>query len=281
MKNMNHIIWLEEVDSTNEEAKRRINDIDNLSVLSARKQTAGRGQRGNSWISEPGANLTFSIILKFSDGKASGMHRFPAIRAVDQFAVTELASLSIIDLLAGHGIKARIKWPNDIYVGNSKICGILIENSVRGDYLSTSITGIGLNVMQKEFSPSLPNPVSLACLNSQVKPELLLEEFMEIFKGYSRRYLNITGGLARLRRLYLAQLWKINENSRFIDYTTLPAGHFDGPMQTFMPSEGSGPAREFSGIIRGISEVGNLLVEDCTTGAVREFGFKEIGYILQ
>ena len=114
-------MWLERVDSTNDEARRHISDIDNLSVVSALSQTAGRGQRGNTWTSNAGENLMFSIVLKT-----------PVLMAEDHFALNEIAALSVADFLSTYGIKAEIKWPNDIYVGEKKICGILIENSFRG-----------------------------------------------------------------------------------------------------------------------------------------------------
>ncbi|MBR2127851.1 MAG: biotin--[Bacteroidales bacterium] len=277
MKSKHDIIWLEEVDSTNEEARRRISDIDNLSVLSAGRQTAGRGQRGNSWLSAENENLTFSIVLKFGIER----HMTP-IRAIDQFAINEVAALSVTDLLAAYGIDAQIKWPNDIYVGDKKICGILIENSLRGNNLSHSIVGIGLNVNQTVFDTSLPNPTSMAlCQTERSVGSLpfLLNRFMDIFKEYCKHYLNITGGLARLRTLYLAQMWKKDVTARFVDYTDMPSGHIDGPIvPTYAGQENNG--KEFSGIIRGLSDVGNLLVEDLSEGKIREFGFKEIGYIL-
>ena len=274
MTKKHDIIWLDSVDSTNTEVARRISDIDNLSVLSARKQTAGRGQRGNGWSSAEGQNLTFSIVLKYGDSP----HITP-LRAIDQSAVNEVAALSVIDILSAYGIDAKIKWPNDIYVANRKICGILIENSIFGDRLATSVVGIGLNVNQTEFDPSLPNPVSMALCGVCTDPENLLEEFMDIFKEYCTRYLNITGGLSRLRKLYLAQMWKKDETARFTDYTGLPSGHNEGPMAPVYAGHGT-EGKEFSGIIRGLSDVGNLLVEDLSDGKVREFGFKEIGYII-
>ena len=155
MKNVNDIIWLDNVDSTNEEAKRRFHICDNLSVLSAISQTSGRGQKGNVWISETGQNLTFSIILKLSD------ERTRRIQAYDQFAVSEIAALAVSDYLNSLDIPAMVKWPNDIYVKDKKICGILIENMIRGEWLSGSIIGIGLNVNQDTFDPSLPNPTSM------------------------------------------------------------------------------------------------------------------------
>ena len=108
------IIWIERVDSTNEEAKRHISYIDNLSVLSAFEQTAGRGQRGNTWSSNAGENLMFSIIVKF------GHDSIEQLQAYDQFVISEIAALSVVDLLAINDIEAKIKWPNDIYVGEEK-----------------------------------------------------------------------------------------------------------------------------------------------------------------
>ncbi len=258
MAKKHDIIWLESIDSTNEEARRRISTLDNLSVLSAFRQSDGRGQRGNSWSSKPGENLTFSIILKY------GSEYFQSIRAIDQFAISEMTALAVIDFLAVHGIYAKVKWPNDIYVGDRKICGILIEHSVRETMLSSSIIGIGLNVNQTEFDPSLPNPTSMvlcsrADILRSIPLELLLEYFMEIFKGYCTRYLNITGGLSRLRRLYLSQMWRINENARFADVTA---------------------GAEFDGIIRGLSDIGHLIVEDIKKGELKEFAFKEISHII-
>ena len=261
MTKKHDIIWLESIDSTNDEARRRLPELDNLSVLSARQQTAGRGQRGNTWTSEPGDNLTFSIVLKYGSGA------LPQIRAVDQSAISEITALSVVDLLSSHGIGSEIKWPNDIYVGDRKICGILIEHSVRDSSLSSSIVGIGLNVNQTEFDPTLPNPTSML-LSSSCHPERsegpiplhpLLEEYMDIFKGYCSRYLNITGGLSRLRKLYLSQMWRKDVPARYIDCS-------DG--------------REFEGIIRGLSDIGHLLVEDTEKGELKEFAFKEISYII-
>ena len=190
MTKKHDIIWLESVDSTNEECRRRISDIDNLSVVSALTQTAGRGQRGNSWKSEPGKNLTFSIVLKFTDN--SDM----MIKAIDQFVLSQITALSVVELLSRHDIQAQIKWPNDIYVDGKKISGILIENSLRGGWISQSIIGIGLNVNQRNFDVSLPNPTSIALLKDGSAPQtdlrLLLEEFMDIFRNYYNKITDIS-----------------------------------------------------------------------------------------
>ena len=249
------IIWIERVDSTNEEVKRHISDIDNLSVLSAFEQTAGRGQRGNTWSSKAGENLLFSIVVKF------GQDGVEPLKAYDQFVISEIAALSVVDLLAINDIEARVKWPNDIYVGTEKICGILIENSLSGSGLSHSIIGIGLNVNQTEFDPTLPNPTSMQIISGEhYDTHGILEQFTDIFKDYLDRYCHIKGGYGRLRKLYLAQMWRKDEPSTFIDHTS------------------EQPA-EFKGTIRGLSDVGHMLIEN-EEGELREFAFKEISYIL-
>ena len=265
MAKKHDIIWLDTVDSTNDEARRRISDLDNLSVLSAYRQSAGRGQRGNTWSAKAGENLTFSIFARYSVNGSAYNDTLPSVRAVDQFTISEITALSVVDLLSSHGIEAKIKWPNDIYVGNRKICGILIEHILKEASLSTSIIGIGLNVNQTRFDPALPNPTSMTLCNQPSKTEAtfllmpLLEEFMDIFNGYCSRYMNITGGYARLRKLYLAQLWRKDEPARYIDTAT---------------------GQEFTGIIRGLSDIGHLMVEDTEKGELKEFAFKEIGYII-
>ena len=224
-------------------------------MLAALSQTSGKGQKGNVWLSEPGKNLTFSIVLKFpaTDIKSE----LEPMLAYDQFVLSEITSLSIVDLLAEHGIEAKIKWPNDIYVGDRKICGMLIENSLRGEWIQHSIIGIGLNVNQRNFDVNLPNPVSMALLRDGSAPQTdlykLLEEFMDIF----RKYYRCLSDPMSLHLMYLSLLWRKDTPSKFI-------------------SESSGT---FTGTIRGISEKGCLLVE-VPEGIIYEFSFKEISYVL-
>ena len=207
MAKKHDIIWLESVDSTNEECRRHISDIDNLSVVAALSQTSGKGQRGNSWISAPGENLTFSVVLKFPSSVSAGEPG--PVKAYDQFVLSEIAALAVVDLLAEHGIQAKIKWPNDIYVGEKKICGILIENTLQGEWIQHSIIGIGLNVNQRNFDATLPNPTSMVLCNgsSDLETHTLLEEFMDILNAYLDRYCHIRGGYANLRKMYLSHLW--------------------------------------------------------------------------
>lgn len=134
--------------STNSEMQ---SDANHGDALMAIEQTAGRGQRGNSWEAEPGRNITLSLMLRPDN--------LPATR---QFEVSEAVALGVADLLDGLGIdNVKVKWPNDIYVGNNKICGILIENTLAGTMIVRSIAGIGLNVNQTVFRSDAPNPISL------------------------------------------------------------------------------------------------------------------------
>ena len=210
MKSNWDIIWLDSVDSTNDEAKRRISDLDNLSVLSTLSQTKGRGQGDHIWLSEPGSNLLFSIILKYSSSADAVQSPLLSVQAHDQIVISQITALSVVDLLAAHDIDAKIKLPNDIYVGDKKICGILIEHSVCGKWLTSSIIGIGLNVNQRNFNVNLPNPISMILLSKDSEENFdlkeLLDEFMDIFTGYVDRFCHITGGYNRLERLFRAQL---------------------------------------------------------------------------
>lgn len=192
MKNNPDIIWLEAAESSNDEARRTIDRLDNLSVVAVRCQTAGRGQGTNSWESAPGENLTFSVVLKNLD-----------ILPNQQIAISQITALSVVEFLEDHGIGARIKLPNDIYVGPKKICGILIENSICSGKLGWSIIGIGININQTVFPSHLPNPTSLLLekamgpnpvqSTSQVQHlELnkLLTQFHEIYSRYYDCYIS-------------------------------------------------------------------------------------------
>ena len=139
----NNIVSLDEIDSTNLYLKEHINrnakEIEGL-VVTTKSQTSGRGQKGNIWKSEKGKNLTFSIYLK------------PTIAVNDQFLVSKVISLGIIDFLSDLGLQQlKIKWPNDIYCKDRKIAGILIENAIRENKIISSVVGIGLNVNQLQF----------------------------------------------------------------------------------------------------------------------------------
>ena len=120
-------------------------------VVWAERQSAGRGQRGHAWSSAEGENLTFSLVLE------------PVQLAVgEQFLLSQAVALALVDTFAACGIDTRIKWTNDIYAGDRKLVGILIEHRYSGPTLARSVVGIGINVNQTAFDPALPNPVSMA-----------------------------------------------------------------------------------------------------------------------
>lgn len=163
------VLWLEELESTNSYARKNINSLEDAMVISAKRQIAGRGQGEHSWFSSPGKNITATLIAT-EDG----------IMASESKLISAYTALGICDYLEDRGIKAAIKLPNDIWVGERKICGILIENILKGKNVTTSIIGIGLNVNETEWPASLPNPVSMKELtNLEYVPEHELECLMK------------------------------------------------------------------------------------------------------
>jgi len=147
------------------------------SVIITNNQTDGRGNDKNKWESEKGMNLTFSLIL------------YPAFIAEQQFILNKAISLGVYDFLVEEfpDQKISIKWPNDIYIGNNKVCGILIQNSVIGIRLDYVVVGIGFNVNQTLFKSDAPNPVSLKMISGKdYKLEEILRLLLEaLFKRYS------------------------------------------------------------------------------------------------
>lgn len=152
------LIYIEETDSTNHYLNDLCNkqDVSELTTVVANYQTLGRGQRGNSWESEKGKNLIFSFVL------------YPtSLEIRRQFLLSQIISLSIKEELDTYVKDISIKWPNDIYWKERKICGILIENDLMGVHISQSIAGIGININQEEFFSPAPNPVSLKQITGQ------------------------------------------------------------------------------------------------------------------
>ena len=148
---MPHYIKVSQTASTNTYLSRLAATLPGGTVIYTPSQTAGRGQKGNSWESEDGKNLTFSHLLKR-----------PPVKARDQFYLSEAAALAVVEALtaeAGDGF--TVKWPNDVYWQDKKVCGMLLENSLDGSDIATCIVGIGINVNQERFLSDAPNPVSL------------------------------------------------------------------------------------------------------------------------
>ena len=154
------ILHFDEINSTNVflyDKMAEKNDISDTVVVAAH-QTAGRGMDKNRWESEAGKNLLFSIALKIN-----------FLEAENQFKISQAVSVAIVETLQNiiNSDKFFIKWPNDIYFGDKKLAGMLIQNTIEGRMMGTSIIGIGLNVNQMEFSKDIPNPISLKLITSK------------------------------------------------------------------------------------------------------------------
>ncbi len=160
---------LKETGSTSSYLREHRADAPHATVVSAHTQTAGRGQRGNSWEAEPGMNLTFSILL-----------RPRGIDARSQYALSEAVATAIATVMRryiANPERLTIKWPNDIYYADSKLAGILIENSLSGTRVDRAIAGIGININQTRFISDAPNPVSLRQITGETHDtDALLEE---------------------------------------------------------------------------------------------------------
>lgn len=195
---MPDIIHLAETISTNQYMRERIRfrKLEEGSVVWADLQTSGRGQIGNSWESAKGCNLTFSIVVYPS-----------AIPVSSQFLLSQIAALSVKETLDKHVGHITLKWPNDVYWKDKKICGILIENDLSGRNISSSILGIGINYNQEVFEGLAPNPVSLTQITGKKYTiEKELHSFLEIF--YNNYLLLLKGEAETIRRQYKNALYR-------------------------------------------------------------------------
>lgn len=211
-------------------------------VVLTLNQTKGRGQQTNTWESESGKNLTISIIFR------------PNFLPIpDQFKISEVISLGVVDYLGVYIDKVSIKWPNDIYVGNDKIAGILIEHSIMGSELSHSVCGLGLNINQQQFLSDAPNPISLAMITGNEYD--LDKELNLLLVAIEKRYFQLKAGhVINLEKDYLnAMYWK-------------------GEEHLFSDENGS-----FRGKIVGVTDWGQLRIE--TQEEERVYNFKEVKFI--
>ncbi|MFA8450627.1 MAG: biotin--[acetyl-CoA-carboxylase] ligase [Bacteroidales bacterium] len=244
-----NIITLDEIDSTNSYAEKIIskNKPPEGTIILAKKQNKGRGLDKNKWESEDYKNLIFSIII------------YPTfLKIYDQFLITIFISLAIKDFLQEliPEEKVSIKWPNDIYVHNKKICGILIQNASLGENLNQSIVGVGININQEHFISDAPNPISLKNISNQNYDLNFL--IAPLSEHLQKRYLEIQDikQLENIKNEYLNNLYKINTPSKFIVENN-----------------------EKTGIIKGIDEFGRLEIRfDNQTEA---FDLKEVKFVIK
>lgn len=235
-------LHLPKVDSTNSHVRRLLSEgepLPELTLVDADEQTAGRGQRGNTWESEAGLNVQFSLVCHPSF--------LPASR---QFVLSEAIALAVAETVGG-----EVKWPNDIYVGDRKISGTLIECDLCGHTIETCIIGTGINVNQTEFRSNAPNPVSLSQLTGrQYDREQILMQVVERFGGL---YAMLQQGDAELvHRLYHQRLYRREGLHRYAD-----AGG------------------EFLAEIADIEPTGHLLLRT-DQGDLRRYEFKEVKFQL-
>ncbi|MDQ1296642.1 MAG: BirA family transcriptional regulator, partial [Bacteroidota bacterium] len=239
------LLFYEELPSTNTHASLLLNEKEQQegTVVYTDFQSGGRGQAGNKWESGKGKNLLFSIIL-YPD----------TIKPEDQFILSMSVSLGICDFLDTNLEGAAIKWPNDIYVRNDKIAGILIENSVMGDTIESCITGIGLNINQVTFPPGIPNAVSLKIVTGkEYAPDKCLNEVLSLLDLRYRQLLY--GDRTIIRQEYVSRLYRLNEWHHF-------------------RRKGS----VFKGRIKDVLPSGKLKIEE-GSGKMSEFGFREVEYV--
>lgn len=239
------IIFLENVTSTNSHAVSLLSRErpQEGTILYTGHQSAGRGQPGSKWESEPGKNLLFSVIL------------YPSIvKPEDQFVISMALSLGMTDFISSITPDCRVKWPNDIYIKDDKIAGILIESTILGPRIEYLVAGIGLNVNQLKFPENLPNPVSLKMITGkEYDPEECLKELATCL---DRRYSFIrTGASGRIKQDYISKLYRY------------------GQWCAFRNSSGI-----FEGRITDVRNDGEMIIEK-RSGEQSGFYFKEVEFI--
>lgn len=243
---MPEIIHIQETVSTNKYLREimRQSALEEGSVVYADFQTSGRGQMGNSWESEAGLNLTFSVVI-YPD----------CIPANQQFLISQIAALSVKETLDRYVDGITVKWPNDIYWKDKKICGMLIENDLNGKEIYCSILGIGINLNQEVFRSDAPNPVSLTQITGKkYNIEQELHAFLRLFYNY---YLSLLKGeVNNIRQRYKEALYHNNGYHKYKD------------------EEGI-----FSARIYDIEPTGHLLLQ-LPEGNIKRYAFKEVSHII-
>lgn len=237
------IIHLSSVDSTNNYLMAyKPREGETMTVVYADEQTAGRGQGSNHWESEPGKNLTFSVLVHPT--------MVPVMR---QFLLSEAGALALWDVLGQYlgADDVKMKWPNDIYWKDKKISGTLIETRLGGGHVKDCVYGIGIDVNQEKFVSDAPNPVSMKqILDHDVDLKELLNKIIDSFKKYYAAIEN--GEYAAISELYHSGIYRAHGFHRYKDK--------DG---------------EFEAAIVEVEDSGNLILRD-REGCIRSYAFKEV-----
>lgn len=234
------------LDSTNNALIKEIknNNIEGGHVITAKSQTAGKGLGINKWFSDENKNLLFSLLIKPR-----------RINPTRQFVISKIISLSISSVINKiTGLKTKIKWPNDIYIYNKKIGGILIENAIKGKNIDYSIIGVGINTNTTEFPDWIVNPGSLASMTGKTyNNNKLLNDFLSCFdKKYNKELFDET----TINKEYLENLYLLNKYAEFKDSSGL-----------------------FKGMIKGVDEIGRLIIEK-KDKKTQNYYFKEVEFII-
>ncbi len=240
-----NIIKYDSLTSTNDNMSELIKKefVPEFSVIVTDNQTNGKGQLGNGWESEPNKNLTFSILCR---------PNFIPINK--QFKITQIITLSIINVLKPIIDDVSIKWPNDIYCGDKKIAGILVENSLKGSEIEHSIIGIGLNVNQTEFLSNAPNPSSLKLLTNQ---EYNLDSLLkQILLSFIDNYLDLMQ----------------NSNTKLMQEKYMNNLYRRKGIYKYMDDKGVFSAKVFD-----VMSSGHLMLET-ESGELRKYAFKEVSF---
>lgn len=212
-------------------------------LIDADFQKSGHGQRGTHWESDNGKNLTFGLLAH---------PHF--LKADEQFRLSEIAALAVVDALAPY-FEAKVKWPNDVYYGNKKICGMLLEHDLHGSTIAHTIVGPGINVNQPFFFSDAPNPISVAqILGFEVNRFLVLERWLTSFMNYYKRLER--GERESIDFEYKNCLYRQDGIFRYKD----AAGEFHASFVDIEPD-------------------GHLLLMD-TSGLLRRYAFKEVQFVL-
>ena len=247
-----HIIRLDTVDSTNRYLRDEADLLWNkfalgkgVVVVVAGHQSAGRGQRGNVWCSNAGENLLFSILVRPGE----------QLEVCKQFLLSQVVALSLHDTMKCYGIDAKLKWPNDIYVENRKLAGILVELDYSGAFVEQAIIGIGINVNQELFPEMDRIPVSMKMLlGRNLGINDVLATALEFFEHY------------------YSQMLYGNREALAAEYSRLLLGYKE--LRSFVDSEGC-----FDAVIEGIESDGHLLLRRCD-GTLSRYAFKEVEQLL-
>lgn len=243
---MPEIIHISETNSTNNYLKELLQtqNVDEGTVVWADFQSAGKGQRGNGWESEAGKNILFSIVL------------FPGfIKAGEQFILSQIVSLAVANCLQEYTEGISIKWPNDIYWNEKKICGILLENTILEDNIGHSVAGIGININQENFRSEAPNPVSLKQItNRDYNLEEILKTVVDNINAYYQQIK--IGKTDFLIKQYKESLFRKDGYHLYNDGIS-----------------------DFLARIQDVDSSG-LLILKTKEGEERHFAFKEVKYII-